>query len=88
MTVSRKGKIHMGRVKELTCCLCGAMPVDAHHIKEGRTFGKRDKLPFMTIPVCPSCHTGPKGIHGDGTMLRIVKKDELELLNETLEILA
>lgn len=76
---------HMGRVAELPCCLCGAMPVEVHHVTEGKTFGKRDKLHFCTIPVCPSCHRGPQGIHGDKTMLRIKKKSELELLSETLE---
>ena len=37
MTVSRKGKIHMGRVKELTCCLCGATS-DNPPIEPGRYF--------------------------------------------------
>ncbi len=78
---------HLARIHELPCCLCGAMPVEAHHIKDGRTFGKRDKLHFCTIPVCRSCHQGSKGLHGDGTMLRIAKKSELELLSETLEAL-
>lgn len=40
---------------------------------------------FLTVPLCPSCHTGPLGIHGDKTMLRIHKKDELDLLAETIE---
>lgn len=76
---------HMGLVASLPCCLCGAHGVQVHHIKEGKTFGKRDKLHFCTIPVCESCHTGPNGIHGDETILRIVKKSETELLAETLE---
>ena len=76
---------HMGLVASLPCCLCGAHGVQVHHIKDGKTFGKRDKLHFCTIPVCESCHTGPKGIHGDRAMLRLVKKSETELLAETLE---
>lgn len=75
---------HMARVAGLPCCLCGACGVQVHHITEGKTFGKRDKLHFCTIPVCLSCHTGPKGIHGDKAMLRLVNKSELELLGETL----
>jgi hypothetical protein len=40
---------------------------------------------MLCIPLCPSCHRGPKGIHGDKTMLRIRKVDEMDLLNETLQ---
>lgn len=76
---------HLALVHTLPCCLCGAYTVEAHHITEGKTFGKRDKLHFCTIPLCPDCHKGPRGIHGDKTMLRISKKSELEHLSETLE---
>lgn len=82
---TNSAKRHLAKVAALPCCLCGAHGVQVHHIKEGKTFGKREKLHFCTIPVCESCHTGPKGIHGDETMLRIVKKSETELLAETLE---
>lgn len=78
---------HLSRIHDLPCCLCGAHGVEAHHINEDRTFGKRDALHFATIPVCASCHRGSAGIHGDKTMLRISKKSELELLSETLEAL-
>lgn len=84
---TKAAQFHLARVRELPCCFCGSMPVEAHHVKEGRTFGKRDRLHFCTIPACPSCHKGPKGLHGDGTFLRITKKSELELLSETLETL-
>lgn len=40
---------------------------------------------FLTIPLCPDCHTGPNGIHGNKSLLRIQKLDELELLAKTLE---
>lgn len=39
---------------------------------------------FLTIPLCPSCHTGTQGIHGDKTMMRIMKADELDLLADTI----
>lgn len=83
--MSAKGSRHMGKVASLPCCLCGAHATEAHHIIEGRTFGKRDALAFATIPLCPSCHRGPQGVHGDKTMLRIAKVSELELLCQTLE---
>lgn len=74
----------MERVAGLNCCTCGVYGVEVHHVTEGKVFGKRDNLAFCTIPLCKACHTGPKGIHGDRTMLRITKKSELELLSETL----
>ncbi len=80
----RGASAHMERVAGLPCCLCGVYGVQVHHIIEGRTFSKRDNLAFCTIPLCPSCHTGPKGVHGDKTMLKISKKAELEHLSETL----
>ena len=39
---------------------------------------------WLTIPLCPSCHQGPKGIHGDQTMMRIFKLSELEMLADTI----
>jgi hypothetical protein len=84
--MSAAGKRHMGRVAQLPCCLCGAHGVQVHHIREGRGMNQRAD-DFLTLPVCPSCHTGPQGIHGDKTMLRIAKVTELELLAQTLETL-
>ena len=40
---------------------------------------------FLTIPLCPEHHTGKHGIHGDRTIMRILKVDELDLLNQTIE---
>lgn len=68
---------HMGRVKESGCAVCGAGGiVEAHHIEQG--------CHFTTVGLCPECHRGPMGIHGDKTMWRIHKMDELKALNETL----
>ncbi|MDR3445972.1 hypothetical protein [Dyella sp.] len=80
-------KRHMARVAQLTCGLCGATGVQVHHIRAGQGMSERAS-DFLTVPVCPSCHTGPKGIHGDKTMLRIKKWDELDLLADTLRRLA
>ena len=43
---------------------------------------------FLTIPLCPPCHTGPNGIHGNKSLMRIQKLDELDLLAATIERLS
>lgn len=80
-------RAHLSRIHELPCCLCGAMPVEAHHILEGRIKGRRSAH-FCTIPLCPDCHRGSRnGIHGQQNMLRVFKVTELELLAITIELL-
>lgn len=39
---------------------------------------------WLAVPLCPSCHQGPQGVHGDKTMLRIMKMDELDMLADTI----
>ncbi|MDR2219742.1 MAG: hypothetical protein LBE24_04085 [Methylobacillus sp.] len=77
-------KSHLNRVAALPCCLCGAMPVELHHIREGQGMGQRAG-DMLVIPVCADCHRGSKGIHGDKSMMKIRKVTELDLLNETLK---
>lgn len=75
--ISPAESLHMGRVKESGCAVCGAGGiVEAHHTKQGNH--------FTTIGLCDVCHRGPMGIHGDKTMWRIHKMDENDALNETL----
>ena len=77
---------HMDRVASLHCCLCGSQPVQVHHIREGQGMSQRASN-WLTIPLCPQCHTGPMGVHGDKTMLRVKKTTELELLAETYRVI-
>lgn len=42
---------------------------------------------FLVVPLCPDCHTGPMGVHGDKTMMRIKKLSELDMLAQTIEAL-
>lgn len=77
-------KVHLNRVASLPCILCGANGVQVHHILEGRIKGRKSGH-WTAIPLCPSCHCGKNGIHGDQVMLKIHKKTELELLGDTLE---
>lgn len=75
--ISHAESEHMGKVKESGCAVCAAGGVvEAHHIEQG--------LHFCTVGLCPTCHRGPMGIHGDKTMWRIHKMDEIKALNETL----
>lgn len=78
---------HMGRVAELPCALCNAEPVEVHHLREGQGLSQRASN-WLTIPLCPSCHRGPSGLHGDRSLLRIQKVDELDLLARTIAALS
>ena len=77
---------HMGKVAELPCACCGTTGVHVHHIREGQGMGERASH-FLTIPLCPDCHTGPNGIHGNKSYMRIRKLDELDMLASTIEAL-
>lgn len=70
-------RTHLERVKSSGCAVCGeGMYVDAHHIKQGHH--------FLTVGLCKECHQGPLGIHGDKTLWKIHKMDEMDALQETL----
>ena len=75
---------HLNLVALLPCCLCGSRGVEVHHILEGRVKGRKSGH-FTAIPLCPSCHRGSHGIHGNQSMMKVYKKTELELLGETIE---
>ncbi len=73
---------HVTRVKLLPCGLCGAgggdlAPSEAHEIKQGQ---------WMTaIPLCEDCHRGSfNGLGGQKRMWQVMKKDELDVLGETV----
>ena len=78
---------HMGRVAQMSCLVCGTEPVHVHHIREGQGMGQRAQN-WLTVPLCPDCHTGPHGIHGDKSRMRAQKLDEMDLLSMTIERLA
>lgn len=69
---------------EIPCVICGAIPVEAHHAREGQGMAQRG-ADFLTAALCGPCHRGPLGWHGDRTMMRIHKMDELDLVAKTLE---
>ena len=77
---------YMSRVASLPCAVCGDRPVELHHIREGQGMGQRAKN-WLVVPLCPECHRGSIGLHGDRTRMRILKMDELDLLANTIEAL-
>lgn len=82
-------RAHMTRIAQQGCIVCRLLgnagtPAQLHHIREGQGMGTRASN-WLTIPLCPEHHTGPHGIHGDKTYMRILKVDELDLLAATLE---
>lgn len=83
---------YMSRVAQLECMLCkaqgydGETPVELHHVREGQGMGQRAPN-WLVIPLCPGCHRGTNGIHGDRMYLRNARVDEMDLLAMTIEAL-
>lgn len=82
--MSAASKRHMARVAQLPCSVSGMQPVQVHHIMEGRIPGRRSN-DWLTIPLHIDFHTGPGGIHGDKSLWKIYKANELDCLADTLE---
>lgn len=80
-------KKYMVRVANLPCACCGASGVNVHHIREGQGMSQRASA-YLTIPLCPDCHTGPSGIHGNKSAMRLRKLDELSMLADTISKLS
>lgn len=77
---------HMDAVAQLPCACCGAHGVQVHHLREGQGMSQRASN-WLTVPLCPDCHTGPNGLHGNKSLMRIQKIEEIDLLARTIEAL-
>lgn len=86
---------YMNRVAWLGCMLCRVIyandpdsigSAELHHVREGQGMAQRAQN-WLVIPLCPSCHRGPHGIHGDRMLLRNARVDEMDLLALTIEAL-
>ena len=75
---------YMGMIAQLPCACCGAYGVEVHHVREGQGMSQRASN-FLTVPLCPDCHRGSNGIHGNKSYLRIKKLEELDLLANTIQ---
>lgn len=81
-------KRHMGRVAELPCSVCGMPgPSCVHHPRFAAGGGQRASH-WLTIALCPDCHQGQHGIHGDRAAWKLRKMEEPDALAETLRRLA
>jgi hypothetical protein len=75
MTVAERA--HLARVKSLPCAVCGQTgPSDAHHIKQGQH--------WTAVALCRDCHQGRCGWHGDKSLWRVYKMDEVDALAVTI----
>jgi hypothetical protein len=76
--LSKTEREHLGRVKELPCSVCDEPgPSDAHHIEQG--------LQYTCIALCKDCHQGSfNGIHGQARIWKVMKLEEMDVLNLTL----
>jgi hypothetical protein len=54
---TKEEKIHMGRVADLGCIICGNNLVELHHITTRRGFGARSKH-MEVLPLCFIHHRG------------------------------
>jgi len=83
--MAKSERIHMGEVASLDCACCGRCgPSQVHHIRVGQGMSQRASN-FLTTPLCPECHTGTYGVHGDKSRMRARKQTELDWLADTIE---
>ena len=77
---------YLGKLAQLPCVLCGDSPVEIHHLRAGQGMAQRAPH-WLAMPLCPTCHRGPRGVHGDRQLLKAQKVDEIELLARAIEAL-
>lgn len=84
---------HMAKIAEMGCVLCERLGMrqiihtEVHHIREGQGKSQRASN-WLTIPLCADCHRGRHGIHGDRSLLRVAKCEELDLLADVIARMA
>ena len=76
--LNNKERLHLARIKEMPCSVCGEPPTsEAHHIEQGSQ--------YLCIPLCPSCHRSNfNGIHGQARIWKVKKMSEMDALNDTI----
>ena len=77
------GKAHMARVALQHCLVCGAWPVDVHHLPSPRN-------DLRTIPLCPFHHRkeyGPQAYHYSRRNFNALHGSDEELLARSNDML-
>lgn len=82
-------KRYVNAVAMLGCILCRELhrpgsPAEVHHIRTGQGAQQRASN-WLIVPLCPVCHRGQHGIHGDRQLLRQAKVTEIDLLGMTIQ---
>lgn len=90
--MSLAAKRHLSRVASLGCVICRRLgmsdtPAEIHHPRFAAGMAQRAS-DWLAIPACPEHHRGPRGIHGDRSVLRQIKCDEPDLLADVIELLS
>jgi hypothetical protein len=78
------GLAHMGEVAALGCLVCGARPVEVHHLPDPRS-------DFRVIPLCPPHHRreyGPVSYHYSRRAFNAAHGSDDELLARLADLLA
>lgn len=89
-------KQHKAKVARLGCMVCRRLfinlqledsPVELHHIRGGRGWGKGDYTTLVSL--CVEHHRGNTGVHGLGTkgFVKHYGFTEEDLLNDTKKLL-
>jgi hypothetical protein len=77
----------MARIAAMPCICCRmsgqtqTSKTYVHHIREGR----QARNDYLTLPFCYECHQGRLGVHGDKSLLAILKMSEFDLLAEVIK---
>lgn len=81
---------YLAEIVKMDCILCELLGLpqtsktDAHHIRLGVGAAQRNH-DELAVPLCHNgCHQGPRGIHGDRSLLRVANVDEADLLAFTI----
>lgn len=83
-------RAHHARVAALRCVLCRRLGLaqesitDVHHLRDGHGMQQRASH-WMTAGLCHDrCHQGPRGVHGDRSLLKQAGCTEVELVAWTI----
>lgn len=81
-------RVHMARVAQLPCVICGNRDVEVHHCISAR-HGSRKRSDFDTIPLCVAHHRiGPEAIHQNKAAWEALHGPDTDFLPVVADMLA